>query len=71
MCSVNLSDVEEAYNEACNDQALGRPNPFIQPSVPSPTAGTILDFLRQQRHSYILIKQTIRPYLGDNNELSL
>ena len=69
MCSVHLSEVEEAYVQATRDEEQGLPNPFRASSYHSHI--TILDFLKQTHYMITLEPMPIRASVWDNDGFTL
>ena len=67
-----LTIAEEAYVDACVDEAMGRPNPFILPvSTEHHHVITILDFMRQDHYLNPWLQQETREQVIHDPRFSL
>lgn len=61
-----LSNTEEAYVEACVDEALGRPNPWLLPQATSHShVITILDFMQEDPFLHTWVPSHTSSILDD------
>ena len=67
-----LSEADEAYIDACVDEAMGRPNPFVIPVASEHHhIVTILDFMRHDHHLNPWIQQEAREQVIHDPRFSL
>lgn len=63
---------EDAYVDACVDEAMGRPNPFIIPiATEHHHVITIMDFMRQDPHLSPWLQQEVREQVIHDPRFSL